>query len=104
MSFRDILADKEKVKVITKAAFDTIDINKTGYLERKEIEALLINITKDLNVKKPINEEIDDVMKELAKDKNGKITPKEFQVVVEQILESMAQAIEADTTTSKFAV
>lgn len=97
MSIQDILKDKEKIKIITKAAFDALDINKTGSLERKEIETLLMNISKDLNAKKPSKDEIDEIIKELDQDKDGKIRPDEFQIVVEQVLESMAQTIDPST-------
>jgi len=101
MSVQDILEDKEKVRIISQAAFDSIDINKTGFLERKDVEALLINIAKDLNVKKPSKDEVDDVMKELDPDKDGKVRPDEFQVLVEEILGSMAQTLGHDPNLPK---
>jgi len=96
MSFQDILEDKEKIKVITKAAFEAIDVNNQGFIERKEVETLLLNIAKDMNIKKPTKEETDEVMKQLDHDKDGKIRPEEFQVLVEEVIESMVQAMGSD--------
>ena len=101
MSVHEILGDKEKVKIISQAAFDSIDVHKTGYLERKDVEALLINIAKELNVKKPHKDEVDDVVGFLDHDKDGKIRPDEFQVLVEEVLESMAQSIAHDPNSIK---
>jgi len=97
MSFQDILEDKEKIKIITKAAFEAIDVHNNGYIERKEVETLLLNIAKDLNIKKPTKDETDEVMKELDHDKDGKIRQDEFQVLVEEVIESMVQSMTPDT-------
>ena len=34
---KDILKDKEKLKQITKAAFEAVDTDKSGYLEVKKL-------------------------------------------------------------------
>lgn len=96
MSLQDILKDKDRLQILSRAAFDAIDVQKNGYLEKKEIEALLINIAKDLNVKKPVKEEVDDIFKEINKDKTGRIHYDEFQSIIENVLQSMIQAEEAN--------
>ena len=36
MSIKDILCDKDKLHKLAKAAFDAVDTDKSGYLERNE--------------------------------------------------------------------
>jgi Ca2+-binding EF-hand superfamily protein len=94
MSIQEILNDKEKIRMITKAAFDQLDVRKAGALDKNDMEAHLINISKDLNMKKPTKEELDGLMKELDKKKDGKLDMEEFEYLVEEIMNCMAESLE----------
>lgn len=93
-SIRDILADDAKLKKITKAAFDAVDSDKSGYLEPNELEIVMNNVAKDIGADPPTKEEVADVLKELDTNKDGKISMEEFQVLIKQVLEVMANSEE----------
>ncbi len=91
-SIEQFLHDKKKLKDITKKAFDAVDLDNSGYLERNEVEVVMKNVAVDLGVQKPSDKEIDDVIKELDKNNDGRLSVDEFQVLIEQILEMMTKA------------
>ncbi|KAL4445937.1 hypothetical protein ABPG74_010929 [Tetrahymena malaccensis] len=91
-SIKDILKDKNKLKKITEAAFKAVDTDGSGYLERNELEKVMINVAIDIGVEKPSKEEVEEVLKELDEDGDGKLSQEEFQVLIEQVLDMMANA------------
>ena len=91
-SIEQFLHDKKKLQDITKKAFDAVDLDNSGYLERNEVEVVMKNVAADLGVQKPSDKEIDDVIKELDKNNDGRLSVDEFQVLIEQILEMMSKA------------
>eukprot|EP01016_Furgasonia_blochmanni_P016170 TRINITY_DN1920_c0_g1_i1.p1 TRINITY_DN1920_c0_g1~~TRINITY_DN1920_c0_g1_i1.p1 ORF type:complete len:163 (+),score=26.38 TRINITY_DN1920_c0_g1_i1:171-659(+) len=93
-SIKDILNDKEKLKKITKAAFDAVDTDKSGFLERNELEAIMLNVAKDIGVDNPSKDEVDEVLKEIDANSDGKISITEFEVLIRQVLEIMVKAEE----------
>ena len=38
ISVKDIIEDKNKLKLLSKSAFDRVDIDKSGFLEKNEVE------------------------------------------------------------------
>jgi len=94
MSLQEILSDKEKIRMIARAAFEVLDTKKTGFLDKADVEAHLVNIAKDLNVKKLTKEETDGLMKELDKKRDGKLDLEEFESLVEEVLINMHECIE----------
>ena len=94
LSIKDVLADPEKLKKVTKAAFETVDTDKSGYLERDELEVVMANVARDIGVDKPTKEEVDEMISELDENSDGRISIAEFQVLIEQVLTVMAQAEE----------
>ena len=96
LSYKDVISDPAKMKRITKAAFETVDTDKSGYLEREELEVVMANVARDIGVDKPTKEEVDEMIIELDDNSDGRISLTEFQVLIEQVLSVMAQA-EEDT-------
>ena len=47
MSINELLADKDKLNKLAKAAFDAVDTDKSNLLERGELEAIMNNVSKD---------------------------------------------------------
>ncbi|CAK82936.1 unnamed protein product (macronuclear) [Paramecium tetraurelia] len=88
---KDILKDKKKVRFVAESAFKQVDKDGSGYLERPELEEVMNNVAADLGVEPPTSEEIDEVLKELDENGDGKLSIDEFQVLIEQVLEMMAK-------------
>ena len=51
----------------------------------------MINVAKDIGVEPPSKDEVEEVMKELDENNDGKLSIDEFQVLIEQVLEMMGQ-------------
>lgn len=77
-SIKDILKDKVKLKKITEAAFKAVDSDGSGYLERNELEKVMINVATDLGVDSPSKDEVEEVLRELDEDGDGKLSLDEF--------------------------
>lgn len=91
MSMRDVVKDFDKLKKFARAAFETIDTDKSGYLEREELEAVMANVANEFGSNKPTREEVDEVLHELDENGDGRISLTEFLVLIEQVLSIMAQ-------------
>lgn len=63
---------------ITEAAFKAVDIDGSGYLERNELEDVMINVAIDIGVEKPTKDEVEEVLKELDENGDGKLSQDEF--------------------------
>jgi calmodulin len=92
MSVKEILDDKDKLAKVAKAAFDAVDTDHNGFLDRKELEEVMASVANDMGIEKPSPSDIDDILKELDQNSDGKISLSEFQVLIKQILEIMANA------------
>ena len=52
------------------------------------------NVAKDINVDAPKPEEVDEVLKELDENNDGRLSLDEFTVLIKQVLEMMSAAEE----------
>jgi|JI9StandDraft_1071089.scaffolds.fasta_scaffold302368_2 calmodulin len=58
-----MLATSRSVRDLLESAFKKIDQDKSGFLERKELEEVLRNLTKCLGLDDPAPEDVADVMR-----------------------------------------
>ena len=87
-----ILNDEEKFTEVCRAAFDEVDTDKSGEIERAEFAVALENLAKDLDMEAPTEERIDEVLATLDTDKSGALSFAEFKEFVRQILSTLASA------------
>ena len=92
---KEVLKNKENLEQITKAAFDTVDTDGSGFLEKDELATIMENIANSIGVEKPTTSEVDEVLKELDANNDGKLSLSEFQVLIKQVLEMMGDANDA---------
>ena len=95
-AIRKILKDPKKIKKLTKAAFDEVDADGNGYLDRDELKTVMMNVAQDIGVDTPSEDEVADVLKELDDNDDGQISVEEFEVLIRQVLEVMARSEEED--------
>lgn len=48
--FKKLIKDKEGLQKIMESAFRAVDIDGSGYLEKPELEQVLIQVAKDIGV------------------------------------------------------
>lgn len=95
---RLILSDKQKLRNLTESAFKKVDIDQSGFVEKDELQKVMEDVAKDIGVEKPTKEDVEEVLKELDENKDGRLSLDEFQVLIEQVLEQMAR-IQEETKT-----
>jgi Ca2+-binding EF-hand superfamily protein len=57
-----------------KIAFRTFDTDKSGFIERHELGLILRRLTDAFNVEEPSDDDINDILKELDANGDGKIS------------------------------
>ena len=86
-----ILQDEALLEEVTKRAFDIVDTDKSGKIERKELKEILNQISMDFRTEPPDDEDINKIMGELDKDNSGTIELNEFQKLIKEILCAMVK-------------
>ena len=79
--------DPAMLKMLFKATFETADLDKSGYLERDEIEMVMSSISPELREHQDISKDVEEIISILDQNKDGKISFSEFQVLIEQAFE-----------------
>ena len=92
MSIKDIVNDEEKLRDIARVAFESVDTDKSGKIDSKELHKVMEGISKDLGVDAPSNEEVQEVLKHLDTDNSGTIEFDEFVVLIKDVLNGLAEA------------
>jgi len=91
MSLKEILVDKKKLDYLCKAAFDVVDTDKSGFLDRSELEAVMHSVGEELGLQKNSKEGVEGILKDLDKQDLGKVGLADFRLVVEAILKEIVQ-------------
>ena len=86
-----ILQDEALLEEVTKRAFDIVDTDKSGKIDRKELKEILNQISMDFRTEPPDDEDINKIMGELDKDNSGTIELNEFQKLIKEILCAMVK-------------
>ncbi|EGR30743.1 hypothetical protein IMG5_124560 [Ichthyophthirius multifiliis] len=82
-----ILKDKQKLNNITEQIFKQVDINNSGFIEKNELEQIMVEVTSEIGIDKPTKEEIEEILKELDDDDDGKLSIKELYKHIINILQ-----------------
>ena len=77
-----ILEDKEKLDKLISNSFRKIDTDNSNYLEMNEIRDVLISLSSEMLIDEPTRDEIEELVRFLDPDQNGKLDYKEFHSMV----------------------
>ena len=88
-AIRAILNDENKLNQVTKAAFDEVDKDRSGKIDKSELDKVIEIVCKDMGAVPPTHEECMEVFNHLDLDKSGKIDFNEFKVLIKDVLQSM---------------
>ena len=69
--------------LVTKA-FNAVDTDRSGFIDRQELEVALNRFAKDLRLKEVTHEDVNEYLKKLDKDENGVIDEVEFRKLVQK--------------------
>ena len=60
-----ILSQKDKIKIVADLAFDAVDTDGNGYLDKQELSDVMRNVASEMRVKPPTDGDIEAVIREL---------------------------------------
>lgn len=89
----EVLNDAEKLREVTKASFDLVDVNKSGTIDKSELRTALSEIAKEFNLPPISDEDLNEAMSKLDTDSSGTLEVPEFENLVRGILEALAEAL-----------
>ena len=90
VSIQAVLKDPVKVDQICRQYFQSIDKNKNGVLEYKEIKSILVKFSEESDAVQPPEEEIRAAFNKLDTNHDGKISYSEFKCLFKKYLENQS--------------
>lgn len=88
-AIKNILSNDNKFDKVAKMAFESVDLDKSGEIDCKELEKIMVIIASDMGAEPPSNEDVKLILDHLDKDHSGKIDYIEFKTLIRDLLESM---------------
>ncbi len=86
---RDLLNNEQKFNEMAQNAFQITDVDNSGVIDKQELGSAMTQISADIGIPTPSQEEVEEVFLALDQDKSGKIDLNEFKLFVRKILECM---------------
>lgn len=93
-TLRYILSDPKKIRFISDAAFDSVDHDKTGFLNKEDLANILKNVSVDMKIRTPSDQDIDAIMRELSMNSDKRVSKDEFVKLIEEVLRKMLESEE----------
>ena len=87
----ELLKDPQKREKFCRQYFDSIDKNRNGVLEYKEIKVILSKFADESNSIQSPEDEIIDAFNKLDGNKDGKISFSEFQMLFDKYLKGLSK-------------
>ena len=88
---QSVLNDDRQLQEIAKAAFEEIDTDGSGCIDRTELQEMMTTVSEDLNMPPPTELDIIDVLSEIDNSGDGMISLKEFKKLIREVLENLAE-------------
>ncbi len=87
-----ILSQKDKIKIVADLAFDAVDENGDGSLDKQELSKVMRNVAEEMRVKPPTDGDIEAVIRELDQDCDQLVTKVEFYKLIKRVLKKMKES------------
>ena len=91
--YKSLLEDEEKLNGIAKVAFDNVNTDKSGKIDKSQLEALMNQVFTDLSNESPTKKEIDEVFDYLDSNKKGTISFDDFKILIKDVIKNMIEEI-----------
>ena len=69
--------------------FNSADTDKSGFIEKGEINKFLTQIAKEKNIDAPSDKEINETLKKYDTNKDGKLSKKEFVFLIKKCIKEI---------------
>ena len=91
--YKSMLENDVKFDKISKIAFDNVNNDKSGAINKEQLEKLMNQISTDLGYDIPLANEVDEVFDYLDKDKKGFLSYDDFKVLMKDIFKAIIQQL-----------
>ena len=71
-------------------AFNKADLDKSGFIEKGELYQVLVQVHKDLKLPEPTEKDVNEKLKQLDTNKDGKISKEEYTALVKELISGKA--------------
>ena len=92
-SYKTILENEETLNKVAKEAFDNVNTDQTGKINKSQLESMMNQVYSDIFHELPSKSKVDDVFDYLDSEKKGYISFEDFRVLVKDIIKSMIESL-----------
>jgi Ca2+-binding EF-hand superfamily protein len=85
-----ILNDRDKLREVTLGVFNQVDTDGSGRIDRAELKRAMALVASEAGLPHPSDQQVDSAMNALDTDKSGTLDVAEFQILIEEILKTLA--------------
>lgn len=86
-------SNQKHIRKVAKEIFNRFDKDKSGFIEKDELRELLITVSKQLNLPILTEKEIEEGLKQLDNNNDGKLQFDEFLNFYEQLYEEVMKTL-----------
>ena len=86
-------SNQKNIRKVAKEIFNRFDKDKSGFIEKDELRELLITVSKQLNLPILTEKEIEEGLKQLDNNNDGKLQFNEFLNFYEQLYEEVMKTL-----------
>lgn len=86
-------SNQKNIRKVAKEIFNRFDKDKSGFIEKDELRELLITVSKQLNLPILTEKEIEEGLKQLDNNNDGKLQFDEFLKFYEQLYEEVMKTL-----------
>uniref|UniRef100_A0A7S3JA71 EF-hand domain-containing protein n=1 Tax=Euplotes harpa TaxID=151035 RepID=A0A7S3JA71_9SPIT len=73
--------------------FTQFDADGSGFLDKTEMKACLADLAKDIGIPEPSDQDVDEAMKDLDTNQDGKVSQDEFKVLVKLVFAAIVAGL-----------
>ena len=85
-SIKDILNNQNKLYEVARAAFESVDTDKSGEIDLPELEQVMAQLAHEMGADPPSTDDVNEVFEYLDTDKSGTIDFQEFSRLIKDLL------------------
>lgn len=93
-SLEQILEMHDSINIVTDMAFEAVDQDGSGQLDKFELGHVLRDVAKVMNISPPSDNDVTAVLQELDQDDDAEVSKNEFVHLILQVLRKMKESEE----------
>ena len=93
-ALEQILEMEDKISIVTDMAFEAVDADGSGQLDKQELGEVLRDVARQMNINPPSDNDVAAVLQELDQDDDAQVSKDEFVHLILQVLRKMKESEE----------